>query len=523
MLLLIAAAAMSLFAMAVPRSHAASVQPEAESTPAATGLHVGALLDLTDGWSTLGKTSQEALDLAAAEINSQPASAGLPHVTVTVADTGLDPDTALARLQQFYADGIRVVIGPQSSSEVAAVREYAQEHGIIIISQGSTASSLSLPGDTVFRLAPDDRLETQAMAALLKADGITTIVPVWRADAGNQGLASSLRTAFEAAGGTVTNGVEYPADATDFGPVLDDVEAQVATAKGVDGAKVGVYLAAFGEAAPLFDEASTRPALGEVEWYGSDGIALSPALTSDPAAAAFAQKVTFPSPIFGLDRSTAGEALWQPIANQIKEATGIEPDAFGLSAYDALILAANTAKQADPTADAGAFATALMAEAAASSGITGPLTLNDAGDRAAGPFDFWAVCQSESGYTWILNATYSPAEDGPGTITRVNDCETTPPTCDTQAITLDGQWTLIAWPGPDSSVSDAVAGGTDTCRNDVSAQVSVVWSFDSVTKQWHGYFPGTANVPGANDLDTLTTGGGYMVGLVNPSAGPVEW
>lgn len=517
LILLVLAAMASLSMVSLQESHA-----EGDS-PATPELQVGALLDLSGSWATLGKTSQAAINLAAEAVNNEADAEGLPHVTVTVADTGLDPDAALAALEQFYADGIRVVIGPQSSAEVAAVLDYATEHGITIISQGSTASSLSLPGDTVYRVVPDDRLETPAMAALMKADGVTAIVPVWRNDAGNQGLADSLRTAFEATGGSVSDGVEYDTDTTDFGPVLDQVEAQIAAARADDGAKVGVYLAGFSEVAQLFDAASTREALGAIEWYGSDGIALSPELTTDATAAAFASQVTFPAPIFGLDRSAAGEALWQPIADQIEEATGITPDAFGLSAYDALMLAANTAAQVDPAADPEGFATALATQAAHEDGITGPLTLNDAGDRAAGPFDFWGVCQEADGPTWKLIATYSPAAEGDGTITRVDGCTPTGPVCDSVAINLNGQWSLIAWPGPDIAVGDALAGSAASCRNDVASKVSVVWSFDSTTKAWQGYFPAAAGVSGINDLATLTTGSGYFVGLVDPSAGAVDW
>lgn len=510
--LVMLAAFASLFAMAATRSHA-------DDAPATTDLQVGALLDLSGSWQTLGKTSQAALNLAATAINAE---TGMPHVTVTVADTGLVPATALADLQQFHADGIRVVIGPQSSSEVAAIRDYADANGMIIISQGSTASSLSLPGDNIFRLPTDDKPETVAMAALMKADGLTAVVPVWRDDAGNQGLVDSLRTALTDAGITATDGVKYGASATDFSDTLTQVAAQLAAAQAVPNAKVGIYLASFNETPQLFDAASAVAALGSVEWYGADGIAQSATVTSDATAAAFAEKVTFPAPIFGLDRSEAAAALWQPIADQIKTATGITPDAFGLSAYDALMLAANTAKQVDP-ADASAFATALVAQAATETGITGPLTLNANGDRATSPFDFWQVCQVAGVPQWVLGATYTPAASGPGTITKMSGCEATPPACDAVTISLSGQWNLVAWAGPDGeSVTDALA-GSNGCRNDITSDVSVVWSYDSATKTWAGYFPANASVPGANDLSMLTAGSGYFIGLVQGATTPVAW
>jgi branched-chain amino acid transport system substrate-binding protein len=512
LVLILLAAFASLFAVAASTSHA-------DDAPATTDLKVGALLDLSGSWQTLGKTSQEALTLAAAAINAQ---AGMPHVTVTVVDTHLDPATALTDLQQFYADGIRVVIGPQSSSEVAAIRDYADSHGMIIISQGSTASSLSLPGDNIFRLPTDDKPETVAMAALLKADGLTAVVPVWRDDAGNQGLVDSLRTALTAEGITATDGVKYATTTTNFSSTLTDVATQLAAAQAAPNAKVGIYLASFGETPQLFDAASAVDALGAVEWYGADGVAQSSELIADATAAAFAEKVTFPTPIFGLDRSDAGKALWQPISDQIKGATGITPDAFGLSAYDALMLAANTAKQVDPAADSSAFATALVAQAAAETGITGALTLNANGDRATSPFDFWQVCQVSGAPQWVLGATYLPAAEGPGTITRTAGC-LPQPVCDATAITLSGQWNLVAWPGPDGEPVNVALAGSNGCRNDVTSDVSVVWSYDSAAKVWAGYFPANASVPGANDLSMLAAGSAYFVGLVPDATTPIVW
>lgn len=47
------------------------------------------------------------------------------------------------------------------------------------ISQGCTASTLSLPGDNLFRWVPDDGLEAEALVAMAMANGIRTLVPVW--------------------------------------------------------------------------------------------------------------------------------------------------------------------------------------------------------------------------------------------------------------------------------------------------------------------------------------------------------
>ena len=133
-------------------------------------LVVGALLSITGGGATLGRTSEAALHLAADDVNARLIDQGSPtRVSLRIEDTGLDPATALERLRTLAAQGVRIFVGPQTSSEVAALKPFADSAGVVILSQGSTASSLSLPDDNVFRLVPDDGPEGQASAAL--ADG----------------------------------------------------------------------------------------------------------------------------------------------------------------------------------------------------------------------------------------------------------------------------------------------------------------------------------------------------------------
>src|SRR6266508_3597915 len=86
--------------------------------PAPTTVRIGALLDLTGDGKTLGLASQAALEVAADEIQSQ--SDGAVTVELDIRDTGLDPARASSALQSLLDSGIRIVIGPQTSSEVRA-------------------------------------------------------------------------------------------------------------------------------------------------------------------------------------------------------------------------------------------------------------------------------------------------------------------------------------------------------------------------------------------------------------------
>src|SRR4029450_4631437 len=89
-------------------------------------LVVGAILDLARGWTSLGRGSRVTLQLAAADANAAFAPSGSPlRVRLRIVDAKGEPALALRQLRHLAAVGVRVVIGPQASSEVAAERPAA--------------------------------------------------------------------------------------------------------------------------------------------------------------------------------------------------------------------------------------------------------------------------------------------------------------------------------------------------------------------------------------------------------------
>jgi branched-chain amino acid transport system substrate-binding protein len=276
-----------------------------------------------------------------------------------------------------------------------------------VISQGSTASSLAIPGDNIFRFCPNDRREAEALVALLQHDGIRAIVPLWRNDVGNNGLHDSVKIRFQALGGRVTFGFRYEPTTTNFSAATNSVASQITSliAGGINPASVAVYLAAFDEAVDVFHSAQGNPTLENAVWYGSDGVALSAALTGDSDAAGFAASVGYPNPIFGLPDALRNR--WQPIADEIEARTGITADAFALSTYDALFVVNLALVHAKPQKNFGNFKAAFVEEAAHYRAITGSTELDAAGDRLNGDFDFWAVRLRNGNYTWVRVATYN--------------------------------------------------------------------------------------------------------------------
>jgi branched-chain amino acid transport system substrate-binding protein len=373
-------------------------------------LVVGALLSLTGPGRTLGQTSEAALQLAADDLNAQLSAQGSPtRVSLRIQDTGLDPARALERLTALAGQGVRIFIGPQSSSEVAALKPFADSAGVIVLSQGSTAGSLSIPDDNVFRLVPDDGEEGVATVKLLLGDGIRTVVPLWRQDAGNQGLHDAVERLFTAAGGTVTAGASYAPGTTDFTAPLAAVKSEIQAAVAQGGAgTVAVYFAAFEESAVgIFAAANADPAFSQVRWYGGDGVVQSSLVLADPGAAAFAAATQFRAPTYGLSDQLLQQDA--PLADAIAARSGLPADAFTLAAYDALHVATLTYAKVG-LGSIPDYRAELLRQAESYTGATGPTTLNANGDRAVGDYDFYQVCPG-SPASWARVSAYRAASD----------------------------------------------------------------------------------------------------------------
>jgi len=364
---------------------------------------VGGLFSLEGDGATLGRASQAALELAVRDLNAEFAELHLPYRTqALVVDTKLTPAGALDGIKELDEAGAAIVVGPQSSAEAGAIVAYANDHGIILISQASTASTLAITGDNLFRLAPNDRLEGAAVAALMRADGVDVVVPLWRADAGQTGLKDGVAQFFQAAGGIAEPGVSYAPTETSFAASVAALGAAVRAAKNAHPSKkVAVYLAAFEEGASILDLARLDADL-MLNWYSGDGLTQSQAVLSSPAIASFAAATHFAAPAVSLSEQTRDR--WEPLSAEIQARVGFLPDAFSLSVYDAAM--AGVLSAVEVRNDRQALRASFVRNVQRYWGITGPLALDAAGDRRIADFDFWTVQDNGSRIDWVRTASY---------------------------------------------------------------------------------------------------------------------
>jgi hypothetical protein len=110
-------------------------------------------------------------------------------------------------------------------------------------------------------------------------------------------------------------------------------------------------------------------------------------------AAEFAQRTGFVSPIFGIGNHTT---VFKSIDDQIRQNIGRAPRSYAEVAYDAFWLASLTENKVNGQSDINLLKSTFLQLANSHVGITGNTSLNEAGDRKYGDYDFWAVVASDS-------------------------------------------------------------------------------------------------------------------------------
>lgn len=378
---------------------AACTKTETEPTPTQT-IQVGGLFSLTGNWSSLGQTSKAAMNIAVTDVNNYLSSINSPYrFSANIFDTKLDTSLALSSITNgFTNQQIRYFIGPQSSAELGAIKSFADANNILVVSQGSTASSLSIANDALFRFCPGDAVEGAAIARSIYKEGKRHLITLSRDDAGNKGLQTSTGAVFTTQGGTVEALTPYAISTTDFSSVLNALKQQLTTKlASVDSSQIGVYIASFDECALLFEQAALDPIFSKVNWYGGDGVVLSSALTSNSQAAAFASKVKFFAPTYGLPANAKPDLA--SIQAEIKTATGLDADAYALAVYDAVWVLAKTLNTKQ-SSDFNTLKTDFTNTANSYDGLTGMLSLNANGDRSTGTFDYYSIVFENNQFIW---------------------------------------------------------------------------------------------------------------------------
>ena len=258
-------------------------------------IQIGGLLSLSGSSSSSGGQMDAAARLAVDDFNSYLNQSGaLWSLEWALEDIRTDPETALDIIQSMNSRGIDIVIGPDTSASVERIIDYVNNNGMLLVSPSSTAPSLAIPGDAVFRLAPNDAGQGRALGKLLDSDGIRALVPFWRGDSYGDGLRDATVQDFEDRGGVVRAGVRYDPTTPEHSLEVQVLNKYVAEASQTYGAdRVAVLVIGFDEVEAIIRTAAQYDQLASVRWYGDGSVAQSSTLLDDGASVEFLTGVEF--------------------------------------------------------------------------------------------------------------------------------------------------------------------------------------------------------------------------------------
>ena len=384
---------------------------------------VGAILPFTGSFSSLGKSVKVALEKAEYDVNKHfEQMNSSSHFTLLMANSKTSPEETLVAIKKLHEHGANIVVGPSIGSTVLAAKEYADANNITLISYSSTSSSLSIEGDNLFRLVPDDTSQGKLVAEKMIKDGIKVIVPIWRGGLYSNDLYKSTKSYFEKLGGEVEEGINYKPYTGKFATSLhrinflmwnqelEKLNAIVADAIKKYGAdSVGVYVISFDEITPILIQSTLYENLGKVRWYGSDKIAQNHQITKNIDAALFAMKTHLSNPLYSIDgESKKLHDLKEVLEKQLHEVGSITYSALAYDSYwiAALSLDKNntTFNSSNNNGNLTKSFNDIIGETAESfdEGVSGKIELNKAGDRLDGNYDFWIVAKDNDtqSYEW---------------------------------------------------------------------------------------------------------------------------
>jgi len=379
-----------------------------EPTPTSIDIKLGAILDLSGIYSEAGRAGKAAIEIAIEKINEKYQSVGSPlRFSCTFLDTKLDTNSALTAAQEMFSKGIRILVGgPNSSAELRAIKSYLDEKQMVTLNCFSTAPSLAIADDYIFRMITDDNFQGQAVLKMLQHKNIKALIPIYRTDTYGTGLYESVKQKFQAQGGIVLQGVSYSPASSNYQEMMNDIGNQVNTAIASYGASnVAVMLISYQDAYNFLNAAANVPQLKTVHWLGCDANAQKDAIINDTIAARFAAEVKFIAPIMGVGTASFTPATAAEIAALILNKSGLKSDAYALSCYDAVKIIAQ-AYDFVQSYNSTKIKAILPDICSAYNYLGISRSLNTAGDLESANYIFWTVNAVSGSYVWESYATY---------------------------------------------------------------------------------------------------------------------
>ena len=365
---------------------------------------IGLILPLTGDLATHGLENLEGSKYGVVEFNKHLEEIDAPwHLKMVSEDSATSPVIALEKLTALNAKGIRIIVGPETSSNIRNIKGYSDSNNMLLVSCCSSAPALAIPNDSVFRLVPDDTNQGTAIAKLIQHEGIEVLIPVWRGDTWGDGISEASTGSFVDRGGITDEGIRYNPESPEFSASTSLLAKKVQEYVDEYGAdKVAILFLGFAEILQFTQSASEHDILDDVRWFGPGANTKEHRLIDDPIGLEFTTNVQFTTVQFAVSKNP----IYDRVQAHLTETLGTEPNTFVHSSYDAVWIIGLAMLETQST-DVSTIKAIFPEIAENYSGAIGPTKLNEAGDLAQADYEVWGIRDGE----WVLLGKYTQSDD----------------------------------------------------------------------------------------------------------------
>ncbi len=351
---------------------------------------IGLAIAVSGGYAVDGPRRLNGALLAIEEMNKLLEQVGAPFRFKGIhEDTRASPEEAVNVINRFIAQGIKVIVGPLSTSETAAVMPIVNREKVVVISPSSTGKAAAHPDDFVFRAPPPDTKQGPALAQIIYSLGYRKLVIISRNDDYGKGLTDLVSETFKKLGGQV--------EAILYDPAKPDLTAEVNQLAvkvqdfGADETTAVLIIAFDTDGLQILEKASKIEVLGKIRWFGPDSMGRK-TFVEKPEIAAFLKSVDFLATKPAIARS--------PVTEHFEEAYkakyGEDPTPYAYYAYDAAWLAMLSVLTAGKY-DGEAIKQVLPIVGFHFIGATGHKIFDENGDAALADYTLFGVVEVQPG------------------------------------------------------------------------------------------------------------------------------
>ncbi len=230
-------------------------------------IKIGANYELSGAVAQYGQMTMEGIQLAIDEINEAGGINGKQVELVSIDNKSDNNEAKTVATRLATQENVLAILGPATSGAVKATTSVSEQYGVPVVTCSGTADDVTVVDGVVnqyiFRTCFNDSFQGNVMATYVYRDlGLkNTIILSDNSNDYSMGLASTFKSVYETAGGTIVEEENFTAGDKDFSAILTKIKDKEFDA---------IYLPAYYEEAGLIIKQARAMGI-DVPIFGADG------------------------------------------------------------------------------------------------------------------------------------------------------------------------------------------------------------------------------------------------------------